>query len=231
MVFLNLEVLKRFILPSQIDFRAFRVFLSSWLAISRELPLQSDSTGFLVRYLFALHLGTDRLGGVSLFKHNKNLGHVLPRTLACVWYVQLVLIGNYTNYWGRVFKQKWLHPKQSRFSWQRIFLDLTEHLCAHGHAHLVSYMRTVSGAVPSEVKMASSAVRCSSRWVTVIVSSGRQRAGGTNVCTGIGGVRNASTLRGGKLFRTESLVRGAAGNAVTLRGLSGELCFSHMVLA
>lgn len=39
-VFLNLEVLKRFMLPSQIDFRAFRVSLSSWLVLGRGLLLQ-----------------------------------------------------------------------------------------------------------------------------------------------------------------------------------------------
>lgn len=39
-VFLNLEVLKRFMLPSQIDFRAFRVSPSSWLAVGRGLLLQ-----------------------------------------------------------------------------------------------------------------------------------------------------------------------------------------------
>lgn len=39
-VFLNLEVLKRFMLPSQIDFRAFRVSVSSWLVLSRGLLLQ-----------------------------------------------------------------------------------------------------------------------------------------------------------------------------------------------
>lgn len=39
-VFLNLEVLKRFMLLSQIDFRAFRVSRSSWLAVGRGLLLQ-----------------------------------------------------------------------------------------------------------------------------------------------------------------------------------------------
>lgn len=39
-VFLNLEVLKRFMLLSQIDFRAFRVSLSSWLVLGRGLLLQ-----------------------------------------------------------------------------------------------------------------------------------------------------------------------------------------------
>lgn len=89
----------------------------------------------------------------------------------------------------------------------------------------------MSGTVPCEVMMASSAARCSSRWITVIVSSGHRRAAGTIVCTGNGGFRSVSTLGGGKLWQTESLVRGAAGNAVTLRGLSGEKGFSHMVLA
>lgn len=35
-VFLNLEVLKRFMLPSQTDFSAFRVSLSSWLVLAEE---------------------------------------------------------------------------------------------------------------------------------------------------------------------------------------------------
>lgn len=39
-VFLNLEVLKRFMLLSQIDFRAFRVSRSSWLAVGRRVLLQ-----------------------------------------------------------------------------------------------------------------------------------------------------------------------------------------------
>lgn len=39
-VFLNLEVLKRFMVLSQIDFRAFRVSRSSWLAVGRGLLLQ-----------------------------------------------------------------------------------------------------------------------------------------------------------------------------------------------
>lgn len=39
-VFLNLDVLKRFMLPSQIDFRAFRVSLSSWLVLGTGLLQQ-----------------------------------------------------------------------------------------------------------------------------------------------------------------------------------------------
>ncbi|XP_029015327.1 dnaJ heat shock protein family (Hsp40) member A3a isoform X4 [Betta splendens] len=81
-------------------------------------------------------------------------------------------------------------------------------------------MRTRLAAL-GEVMMASSAARCSSRWMTVIVSCGHRRAASTLVCTGSGAVRGASTLGGGRLWREESLVCGAAGNAVTLRGLSG----------
>ncbi|XP_062294712.1 dnaJ heat shock protein family (Hsp40) member A3a isoform X1 [Scomber scombrus] len=69
--------------------------------------------------------------------------------------------------------------------------------------------------------MASSAARCSSRWITVIVSSGRSRAAGAVVCPGHGGVRSVSTLGAGKLCRGGRLECGAAGAALTLRGLSG----------
>uniref|UniRef100_A0A7N8XY44 DnaJ heat shock protein family (Hsp40) member A3a n=1 Tax=Mastacembelus armatus TaxID=205130 RepID=A0A7N8XY44_9TELE len=69
--------------------------------------------------------------------------------------------------------------------------------------------------------MASSAVRCSSRWITVIVSSGHRRAVSTVVCSGHGGVRSISTLGGDKLWRGGSLFCGESGKALTLKGLSG----------
>ncbi|KAA8585108.1 hypothetical protein FQN60_003802, partial [Etheostoma spectabile] len=69
--------------------------------------------------------------------------------------------------------------------------------------------------------MASSAARCSSRWITVIVSSGHRRAAGAVVCTGNGGVRSISTLGAERLWRGGNLMCGGAGKALTLRGLSG----------
>uniref|UniRef100_A0A3Q3Q9K0 DnaJ homolog subfamily A member 3, mitochondrial n=1 Tax=Monopterus albus TaxID=43700 RepID=A0A3Q3Q9K0_MONAL len=82
-------------------------------------------------------------------------------------------------------------------------------------------MRTVFEAAASEAMMASSAVRCSSRWITVIVSSGHRRVAGAVVCSGHGGVRSVSTLGAGKLWRGENLVCCEAGKALTLRGLAG----------
>lgn len=88
-------------------------------------------------------------------------------------------------------------------------------------AYFVPDMRTLSRPAFAEVMMASAAARCSSRWITVVVSSGHRRAAGALVCNGSGGMRSASTLAGGRLWRGESLVGGAAGSAVTLKGLSG----------
>ncbi|XP_033499681.1 dnaJ heat shock protein family (Hsp40) member A3a isoform X1 [Epinephelus lanceolatus] len=82
-------------------------------------------------------------------------------------------------------------------------------------------MRSVSQAAATEGMMASSAVRRSSRWITVIVSSGRVRAAGAAVCFGRGGVRSVSTLGAEKLWRGGSSVCVGAGKALTLRGLSG----------
>nr|XP_046271375.1 dnaJ heat shock protein family (Hsp40) member A3a isoform X1 [Scatophagus argus] len=82
-------------------------------------------------------------------------------------------------------------------------------------------MRSVSGAAALEVMMASSAVRCCSRWITVIVSSGHRGAASTVVCAGHGGVRSVSTLGAEKLWRGGNLMCGGAGKALTLRGLSG----------
>lgn len=79
--------------------------------------------------------------------------------------------------------------------------------------------------------MASSAARCSSRWITVIVSSGRHRAAGAVACAAHGGVRSVSTLGSEKLLRGGSLACGGAGKALTLRGLSGEWGIGHMVSA
>ncbi|XP_008281990.1 dnaJ heat shock protein family (Hsp40) member A3a isoform X2 [Stegastes partitus] len=82
-------------------------------------------------------------------------------------------------------------------------------------------MRNVAQAAASEGMMASSATRCSSRWITVAVSAGRRRAAGATVSSGHGGLRSFSTLGGENLWRGGSAVCGGAGKAVTLRGLSG----------
>lgn len=59
-VFLNLEVLKRFMFPSQIDFRAFRVSVE---LCSTVLPLQLTALGFAARCSFALGNRVTQLGG------------------------------------------------------------------------------------------------------------------------------------------------------------------------
>uniref|UniRef100_A0A8C2YZP7 DnaJ homolog subfamily A member 3, mitochondrial n=1 Tax=Cyclopterus lumpus TaxID=8103 RepID=A0A8C2YZP7_CYCLU len=70
--------------------------------------------------------------------------------------------------------------------------------------------------------MASSAARCSSRWITVLVSSGRRRAvAAAGARAGHGGARSISTLGAERLCWGGNLARGGAGKALTLRGLSG----------
>uniref|UniRef100_A0A665VEA8 DnaJ homolog subfamily A member 3, mitochondrial n=1 Tax=Echeneis naucrates TaxID=173247 RepID=A0A665VEA8_ECHNA len=69
--------------------------------------------------------------------------------------------------------------------------------------------------------MASSAARCSSRWITVVASCGHRRAAAAAVCTGHGGVRGLSTGGAENLFRGGSRVCCGAGKALTLRRLSG----------
>lgn len=86
----------------------------------------------------------------------------------------------------------------------------------------------MDGAAAREGMMASSAARCSSRWITVFVSSGHRRAAGAVVCAGNGGLRSVSTLGADKLWRGGGLMCGGAEKALTLRGLSGECCISHM---
>ncbi|XP_015227678.1 PREDICTED: dnaJ homolog subfamily A member 3, mitochondrial isoform X1 [Cyprinodon variegatus] len=68
--------------------------------------------------------------------------------------------------------------------------------------------------------MASSAASCSSRWITVVVSSGSRRATGLFLSPHHGGVRRFSTIGAEKLCRKGSLWFGGAGQALTLRGLS-----------
>lgn len=83
-------------------------------------------------------------------------------------------------------------------------------------------MRSASEAAAVQGMMASSAARCSSRWITVIVFSGHRRAASTVARAGHGGIRGVSTLRAETIWRGGSLACGGAGKALTLRGLSGE---------
>ncbi|MEQ2241470.1 hypothetical protein ILYODFUR_025632 [Ilyodon furcidens] len=69
--------------------------------------------------------------------------------------------------------------------------------------------------------MASSAARCSSRWFTVVVSSGPRRAVGLFLSSDHGGVRRFSTMGAEKLWLGGSLWSGGAEKALTLRRLSG----------
>lgn len=71
--------------------------------------------------------------------------------------------------------------------------------------------------------MASTAARCSTRWTTVVVSFGRRGAARTLLYAGHGGIRSLSTLGREKLRLGTSSAFGGAAEAVTLRGLSGEL--------
>ncbi|KAG7504884.1 dnaJ-like subfamily A member 3, mitochondrial [Solea senegalensis] len=84
-------------------------------------------------------------------------------------------------------------------------------------------MRSACGAVEAfrEGMMASPAIRCSSRWITVVLLSGHHRAIGAAVCAGSGVVRGICTAGAGKLWPGGSLVYAGAGKALTLRGLSG----------
>ncbi|XP_075998898.1 dnaJ heat shock protein family (Hsp40) member A3a isoform X1 [Genypterus blacodes] len=82
-------------------------------------------------------------------------------------------------------------------------------------------MRSVPGAAVTVGMMASPAARCSTRWLTVVVSSGRRRTDGSVVCAVSGGVRALSTRGADALWRGGSSLCGGAGKAVTLRGLSG----------
>ncbi|XP_029913764.1 dnaJ heat shock protein family (Hsp40) member A3a isoform X2 [Myripristis murdjan] len=68
--------------------------------------------------------------------------------------------------------------------------------------------------------MASSAVRSSTRWITVVVSSGRRRASGSFLCSSHAGLRTVSTLGAQKRWPGGSPGCGGTGHALTLRGLS-----------
>lgn len=79
--------------------------------------------------------------------------------------------------------------------------------------------------------MASVAVRCSSRWITVVVSSGPRRAPGLALSSDHIGVCRFSTIGVGKLWHGGSVVCGGEGKALTLRGLSGEWCINQAKLS
>lgn len=143
-VFLNLEVLKRFMLPSQVDFRAFRVFLSSWLRLGSGLRLQlTAQVCSAVSVRFAARNSPMGRGFPSPTQEDTLLGDVLPRMLkhaltrsfispllrlaftAMFECFQIVRIEVYTSCsWGG-YKEEQLHFKQSRFSWELLLLTHT----------------------------------------------------------------------------------------------------------
>ncbi|KAM9392002.1 dnaJ heat shock protein family (Hsp40) member A3a isoform 2-T2 [Pholidichthys leucotaenia] len=69
--------------------------------------------------------------------------------------------------------------------------------------------------------MASAAARCSSRWFTVAVSSGRRWAAGAVVGCGHGDIGRFSTRGDEKLWHGGNLLCSGAGKALTLKGLLG----------
>ncbi|XP_061556459.1 dnaJ heat shock protein family (Hsp40) member A3a isoform X1 [Phycodurus eques] len=69
--------------------------------------------------------------------------------------------------------------------------------------------------------MASAAARSSSRWLTVIVSSGQHRAACASVSVSCGWLRGVSTFGAGTLWTEGSSACGRAGRGLTLRGLPG----------
>uniref|UniRef100_A0A8C6TC26 DnaJ homolog subfamily A member 3, mitochondrial n=1 Tax=Neogobius melanostomus TaxID=47308 RepID=A0A8C6TC26_9GOBI len=76
--------------------------------------------------------------------------------------------------------------------------------------------------------MASSVARKSTRWITVIVSSGHCNAVPPNVCKAVGAVRGVSTFGAEKLWRGGAAICAGPGKGLTLRGLSGSK-FPHAV--
>ncbi|CAG5897794.1 unnamed protein product [Menidia menidia] len=81
-------------------------------------------------------------------------------------------------------------------------------------------MRSVTTAAASGM-MASTVARSSSRWITVVVSSGSRRTGGAIPSADHGWTRRFSSLGAEKPWCGGSLGCGGAGKALTLRGLSG----------
>lgn len=103
-------------------------------------------------------------------------------------------------------------------------MNQTDHLCALSDAYFNSHMRSAPSAAAREEMMASTASRCSTRWITVIVSSVHLRTTGPGVCAAHGGVRSVSTFGAEILWRGGKSACGGAGKALTLRGLSGKWC-------
>ncbi|KAL0993442.1 hypothetical protein UPYG_G00107940 [Umbra pygmaea] len=68
--------------------------------------------------------------------------------------------------------------------------------------------------------MASSAARCTTRWITVAVSSCQRRACGAHVASPKGGTRSHSTLQTQRIWQGGNALRRDTGNALTLRGLA-----------
>uniref|UniRef100_A0A3B3DB73 DnaJ homolog subfamily A member 3, mitochondrial n=1 Tax=Oryzias melastigma TaxID=30732 RepID=A0A3B3DB73_ORYME len=67
--------------------------------------------------------------------------------------------------------------------------------------------------------MASLTVRCSTRWITVAVSSGRHRIASAVLSSDNGDIRRFSTLGTERLWRKGNFVCGGAEKALTLRGV------------
>ncbi|XP_067089796.1 dnaJ homolog subfamily A member 3, mitochondrial-like [Osmerus mordax] len=80
--------------------------------------------------------------------------------------------------------------------------------------------------------MASSAARCSTRWMTVAVSAGHRRAGCAFATTLDGGVRvrSLSTTGAPKIWPAGSSSRAGMGNVMTLSGLPGSSITSPHVI-
>ncbi|XP_061568474.1 dnaJ heat shock protein family (Hsp40) member A3a [Cololabis saira] len=89
-------------------------------------------------------------------------------------------------------------------------------------------MRSALRALVPAGVMASSAARCSTRWITVALSSGRRGTTGAVFSSEHGGARRFSTLGVDRVLRGGAFVCGGAGKALTLKGLSG-LKFPHAV--
>uniref|UniRef100_A0A3P9MLK9 DnaJ homolog subfamily A member 3, mitochondrial n=1 Tax=Oryzias latipes TaxID=8090 RepID=A0A3P9MLK9_ORYLA len=80
-------------------------------------------------------------------------------------------------------------------------------------------MRSACRRVALVGMMASLTVRCSTRWITVAVSSGRQRIASAVLSPDNGEIRRFSTLGTDRLWCKGSFVCGVAGKALTLRGV------------
>lgn len=172
-VFLNLEVLKRFMLPSQIDFRAFRVSLSSLAGTRQRAPATADSTGsargvrslcccqqsdwaefafWNTRQCTALSRATP---GVKTCTHLFTLW--IWRSLALInwrWYFQFVLIEIYRRYSRRVCKHEQIILKQTSY-FILFFIFLTVHHLESNRISLCSGWRPLRFALAHSVRSGS----------------------------------------------------------------------------